>query len=157
MKHHADDGLDRESTLDTAALFELADRAASRAGVRLTRVRRHVYRLLIEAGEPLSAYEIVDRLEGIACPKPPTAYRALECLERIGLVRKIRSISKFVALRSGPTDAPQAFLICRTCGSAEQVAATKESIALRERAERFGFTSLDPTIELIGRCSEHPD
>ncbi|WP_084417800.1 hypothetical protein [Henriciella litoralis] len=64
-------------------LFERADLAAERAGLRMTRIRRHVYRLLLEADEPLSAYHIADRLDGIGSPKPATAYRALDCLEKI--------------------------------------------------------------------------
>ena len=123
----------------------------------MTRIRRHVYRLLLEAHEPLSAYHIAGRLDGIGSPKPATAYRALDCLEKIGLIKKIRSISKYVALRAGPSAAPLAFLICRECGSAEQVTAATESDALLQRAERSGFTQIDPIIELMGFCSQHPD
>ncbi|MEM5516395.1 hypothetical protein WNY37_05495 [Henriciella sp. AS95] len=55
-------------TAQMEAQFKIADRAAQRAGVHMTRIRRHVYRVLLETDAPLNAYDLAERLTGIACP-----------------------------------------------------------------------------------------
>jgi Fur family zinc uptake transcriptional regulator len=132
-----------------------AERLASQAGATFTAIRRHVYEVLLHAKEPLGAYYIVDRLDGIGCARPTTAYRALDWLEDLGLIRKIRSLSKYVALKSGPSDAPLAFVICRECGTTEQIELGPESQKLLSVFEARGFQTLNPTLEISGRCLEH--
>lgn len=143
--------------LPREALLELAERSANQAGVAFTRIRRHVYQVLLDANEPLGAYDIVDCLEGIGCAQPATAYRALNCLENLGFVRKIRSISKYVALRTGPSESPLAFVVCRECGTAEQIALGQDSADIFLRAKARGYQDLDKTIELTGCCKDHGD
>ncbi|MCI4643411.1 MAG: transcriptional repressor, partial [Hyphomonadaceae bacterium] len=95
MSELQEDGAELPPFLPMETLLHLAERSADQAGITLTRIRRHVYRMLLDADEPLGAYEIVDRLEGVGSAKPATAYRALSCLEVLGLVRKIKSLSKY--------------------------------------------------------------
>ena len=52
---------------------------------RLTNSRRRVLELLLEAGVPLKAYDLIATYSGDGeAAKPPTVYRALEFLERVG-------------------------------------------------------------------------
>ena len=64
-------------------------------GERMTAPRRRVLELLMAAGEPVKAYDLIARygVDGQAA-KPPTVYRALEFLEKHGLAHRIASISE---------------------------------------------------------------
>ncbi len=146
---------DASSSCSTEARIAAAEHRASQAGSALTPIRRHIYEILLQAEEPLGAYDIVGCLDGVGCARPTTAYRALDWLEDLGLARKIRSVSKYVALKSGPSDAPLAFIICQECGTTEQIALGSESQELLSVFETKGFQTLNPTIEVSGRCLEH--
>jgi len=97
------------------ALVAVEARCAAE-GERMTAPRRRVLELLLAAGEPVKAYDLIARygVDGQAA-KPPTVYRALEFLERRGVVHRIASISAYVACTGVAGDAPAhaaAFLIC---------------------------------------------
>jgi Fur family zinc uptake transcriptional regulator len=146
---------DAPSSSRAEALVLTAEQLAQREGSAFTSIRRHVYEILLDADAPLGAYEIAGRLDGIGCARPTTAYRALDWLEHLGLIRKIRSVSKYVALKSAPRDAPLAFVICQECGTTEQIALGPESHELLSIFETCGFQTLNPTIEVSGRCTAH--
>lgn len=151
------DGREDAAHSDTPreTLLQQAEQVAKQAGVSLTRIRRHVYELLLDADEPLGAYEVARSLEGVGSAKPATAYRALYFLEGLGLIRRIRSLSKFVALKSIAVAGPQAFVVCEECGTTEQIELGEESRALFAIVESAGFRNLDAAIELSGRCQDH--
>ena len=64
---------------------------------RLTAPRRRVLELLLQAGQPLKAYDLMAAFDPHAPAKPPTVYRALEFLEREGFAHRIESLNAFVA------------------------------------------------------------
>ena len=72
-----------------------AEARAVKDGERMTPQRRRVLALLLEAGEPVKAYDLIARFGGAEgqAAKPPTVYRALDFLERLGLAHRIASIS----------------------------------------------------------------
>ena len=71
-----------------------AEARAVQQGERMTAQRRRVLALLLESGEPVKAYDLIARFgEDGQAAKPPTVYRALEFLERLGMVHRIASIS----------------------------------------------------------------
>jgi Fur family zinc uptake transcriptional regulator len=60
---------------------------------RLTSTRRRVLELLLEGDGPLKAYDLIAAFgEGGEPAKPPTVYRALEFLERLGFAHRIESL-----------------------------------------------------------------
>jgi len=147
--HHHEGPPTAESVRDELALA--ADRIA-RDGERLTEPRRRVLELLFQAGEPVKAYDLIARFgaDGQAA-KPPTVYRALEFLERQGLVHRIASISAYVACAAGDRAHAAAFLICDCCGAAAEVAPPAPE-ALHEAARQAGYRIERTTIEAHGRC-----
>ena len=146
------------SGLTGGALDRALAAAESRAvkdGERMTPQRRRVLALLLEAGEPVKAYDLIARFgEDGQAAKPPTVYRALEFLERRGVVHRIASISAYVACSAAAGDAPAhaaAFLICDCCGAAEEVA-VQGGDAFARAAAGAGYAIERTTIEGHGRC-----
>ncbi|MFA4950189.1 Fur family transcriptional regulator [Brevundimonas sp.] len=130
-----------------------ADRRLSAQGERMTAARTRVLELLLSAGEPVKAYDLIARFGTDGAPaKPPTVYRSLEFLERQGLVHRIASISAYVACTSGADDHAAAFLICDCCGATQEVSATLAE-GLDAAATSAGYVIERTTIEAHGRCS----
>jgi Fur family zinc uptake transcriptional regulator len=122
-------------------------------GQKLTPARRRVLELLMKAGQPVKAYDLISAFSDTAgeTAKPPTIYRALEFLEREGLAHRIESLSAYVACRGEPGDHAAAFLICDCCGRTEEIAAPVDE-ALRGLAGQAGYTIQAVAIEARGRC-----
>ena len=136
-----------ESALDRAAAL------CGERGVRLTPLRRRVLELVWVGHKPLGAYEILDTLKterpGAA---PPTVYRALDFLLQHGLVHRIESLNSFVGCSNPLTPHGGQFLICRTCGLAAELNDPRIDRAIRDSANRAGFTVGRPIIEIEGLC-----
>lgn len=144
-----------DAPLDAAAVARALAAAEAECAVRAERMtapRRRVLELLLTAGEPVKAYDLIARFgaDGQAA-KPPTVYRALEFLERQGLAHRIASISAYVAC-AGEADADHAaaFLICDCCGATQEVAPA--TAGLMQAAQAAGYVIERATIEAHGRC-----
>lgn len=134
-----------------AGELAVAERRVEDAGERLTAPRRRVLELLLESGQAVKAYDLMALYQPGAPAKPPTVYRALEFLERQGLVHRIQSINAYVACRRGEVHAA-AFLICDCCGATSEVepAAAK---AMADQATAQGFALRVVTVEANGLCA----
>lgn len=121
------------------------------AGGRWTEPRRRVYELLLEAGAPVKAYDLMEAYATDRTAKPPTVYRALDFLEGAGLAHRIASLNAFVACDvQDPTHAA-AFLICDCCGSAQEFD-PGEVRAAAAAARAQGFAPRTIALEVRGRC-----
>ena len=86
---------------------------------RLTAPRRRVLELLLASEAPQKAYDLIAAFGESGEPaKPPTVYRALEFLERLGFAHRIESLNAYFPCRieGGHT---AAFLICDCCVEAQ--------------------------------------
>ena len=136
-------GLDAELTA--------AERRCSTGGGRLTAPRRRALEMLLAAGAPVKAYELVSHFRaGEGAAKPPTIYRALEFLERAGFAHRIESLNAYVACRYGARTHPAAFLICDCCGAAEEF--EPDFTPGRAAAEAKGYAVSTVTLEARGLC-----
>ena len=134
------------------ALVAVEARCAAE-GERMTAPRRRVLELLLAAGEPVKAYDLIARfgVDGQAA-KPPTVYRALDFLERRGLAHRIASISAYVACTGDGAQAhAAAFLICDCCGAAQEF--EPDFTAQLAAAEAAGYQVATITLEARGRCA----
>lgn len=148
--HHHHDGPPKADAV-RRALAEIETRLSAQ-GERMTPARLRVLELLLAAGEPVKAYDLIARFGEDGQPaKPPTVYRALEFLERQGLAHRIASISAYVACSSGGADHAAAFLICDCCGATEEVAASVAD-GLGAAASKAGYVIERTTVEAHGRC-----
>jgi len=148
--HHHHDGPPDAGAVRTA-LGEVESRLSAQ-GERMTAARMRVLELLLAAGEPVKAYDLIARFGEDGQPaKPPTVYRALEFLEKQGLAHRIASISAYVACTSTGADHAAAFLICDCCGATEEVAASVAD-GLGAAAAGAGYVIERTTVEAHGRC-----
>lgn len=134
----------------TAALAE-ADARCATAAERLTEPRRRVLQLLLEAGQPVKAYDLMAAY-GDGGAKPPTVYRALEFLERLGFAHRLESLNAYVACRRSGEVHAAAFLICQCCGSTVEIE-PEVSAGVEAAAGAHGFTLQGLTLEARGLCS----
>ncbi|MBM3409932.1 MAG: transcriptional repressor [Gammaproteobacteria bacterium] len=121
------------------------------------------------AGQALTAYEVLARLEAVRVRGPQTVYRALDALRQAGLVHRIESINAFTvcvhadgsgahgAKRHGP--GPHhvhlhrpAFAVCRDCGAIQELDDAPLAAALSVVADRTGYRVRERVIELVGAC-----
>ena len=128
-----------------------AERRCLAAGERLTDSRKRVLELLLEGGGPLKAYDLIAAYgAGGEAAKPPTVYRALEFLERLGFVHRIESLNAYVPCRLDSEGHSAAFLICDCCGAAEEF--EPDFAPGLAAAKARGYAVSDVTIEARGRC-----
>ncbi|MES1197105.1 MAG: Fur family transcriptional regulator [Pseudomonadota bacterium] len=140
---------------DRATHISEAEQKCAEAGETLTPLRRRVLELLIDHHGPAKAYDLLAQLgRGDAPAKPPTVYRALDFLVRMGLAHRIESLNSFVACDVGSCARSTIFLICEKCGGAEEFDAGHALVDLSEAAERDGFEIRRTMIEAKGVCSE---
>ena len=138
------------------AELKAAEARCVEAEQKMTAPRRRVLELLLEAGQPVKAYDLIaDFGEDGAPAKPPTVYRALDFLERQGFAHRIASLNAYVACRQGPEAHAAAFLICDCCGETREVEPVGAE-RLIELAGRAGYSVNVVTVEAHGRCAACP-
>jgi Fur family zinc uptake transcriptional regulator len=132
------------------ALGQAETRCAEREE-RLTPPRRRVLELLLVADGPLKAYDLIAAYgEGGEPAKPPTVYRALEFLERLGFAHRIESLNAYVPCRMTGAAHSAAFLICDCCGATEEF--DPDFTAQLAAADLRGYAVERVTLEARGRC-----
>ena len=131
----------------------LKSRTAGRPGLRWTGPRRRVLEQLIAAATPVKPYELIaGYAPGAAPPKPPTVYRALDFLEREGLVHRVASLGAYVACAvEGEHGA--AFLVCSCCNRIEEFRPAGDP-AIAAAARQHGFLPAAVTLEVRGVCAD---
>ena len=120
----------------------------------LTKNQTLVYGALSRAGEPLSAYAILDRLRDKGLRAPLQVYRALDKLIELGLIHRLESLNSFVACQHPGCEDRESmvFAICETCGKVSEVADDTVERQLKRLATRNGFAMTSCIIELRGHC-----
>lgn len=119
---------------------------------RLTAPRRRVLQLLLAADAPQKAYDLIAAFGDHGEPaKPPTVYRSLEFLERLGFAHRIESLNAYVPCRIKGAHVA-AFLICDCCGEAAEF---QPDLApqIGEMAGATGYEVRAVTLEARGLCA----
>lgn len=129
-------------------------RLAQLRGARLTPGREAVLRALLASPRPLTAYQLLDVLQGQAGHTTPvTIYRALAFLTEERFAHRISSLKAFVADRSPARQcrAPL-FLICDDCGDVALIDDRRASRTIEDIARATGFDPAQPIVEAHGFC-----
>lgn len=145
MTHH-------HGAIDRDAHIAEAERRCTAASESLTPLRRRVLELLLDQHGPAKAYDLLPLIDSEKQAKPPTIYRALDFLVRMGLAHRIESLNAFVACDVGACSRSTIFLICEKCGGAEEFDAGHALIDLTDAAKKDGFSITRTMIEASGVC-----
>ena len=126
---------------------------------KLSKNQQVVLDALGTAGQPLSAYQILDldsvRAKGLKAPL--TIYRALDKLIELGLVHRIESLNAFIPCDHGPHAEPAAFMICNDCKRTIEVGTRTLQRTVAKQATEQGFEVDQMRIEISGRCEQCAD
>ena len=141
----------------TDALNAIETSCAER-GLALTPLRRRVLQLLLEAGGPVKAYDLLAALKPDGGAQPPTIYRALDFLTKAGLAHKVEALNAYTACSHGDhadqhSDDTAALFICGACGSVEERHIPK----VNGDGAPDGFQLERSVIEHYGRCADCPE
>lgn len=149
--HHTESA---QPGLEGVALADAVAAAVSkceRTRERLTPPRRRVLELLLEADGPMKAYDLIAAYGQDGEPaKPPTVYRALDFLERLGFAHRIESLNAYVPCRMEGASHRAAFLICECCGAAQEF--EPDFAPQFAAAEVAGYAVRTVTLEARGLC-----
>lgn len=140
----------RSIAAQQAALAEAGARCKAQ-GEAWTSPRRRIYVLLLAAGTPQTAYDLIEshKRRQHRYVGPPTVYRALDFLVAVGLAHRVESRKAYVACAA--PDAPHAasFLICDACGRADEL---PQDLHQWDQAAA-GFQVRCAIFELRGSCA----
>jgi Fur family transcriptional regulator, zinc uptake regulator len=116
----------------------------------LTPNQAQVLGYLRQANAPLTAYQLLGRMQGErGAVAPPTVYRALQRLEDAGLIRRIATLHAWTPVASTN---PDVVVICNDCGTVRSMVAPHVLASLQRSLVAEGFTDARQTIEVHGRC-----
>ena len=144
------------SPKEADAFLAEAEQLVAAKGQKLTKIRRKVLHLLLESAEPAKAYDLLANLDGEGAAKPPTVYRALDFLQEMGLAHKIESLNAYVACGHAKHAHSAVFMICDSCGSAEEIHAVETTQAIADETLAAGFRINNTVIEARGICRKCP-
>jgi Fur family transcriptional regulator, zinc uptake regulator len=145
-----------DSTLDTAHAPAAAASLCRERGAQFTEVRRRVLEALWQAGQPLTAYELMPRLEAALERRlaPPTIYRSLDFLMDQRLVSRIESRNAFVPCAHPEHPHICVFFVCDRCSTSVEVENTAIEHLLADDAASLGFEIHRRVVELQGLCAQ---
>jgi Fur family transcriptional regulator, zinc uptake regulator len=125
-----------------------------KASPSLAANHERVLRALRQAAKPMTAYEILDVLRPSGISSPPTVYRALNRLLEDGLVHRLESINAYVTCAiESHQHGTTVFVICRDCGSVDELDEAELVARLRAHAIAHGFRPDETVVELRGQCA----
>lgn len=118
----------------------------------LNDTQRRVHRILAAAQNPLSAYEVLDKMRAKGAVTPPTVYRSLDKLIEKGLAHRLESLNAYVACKHPHHHEMAAFAICEGCGLVTEFSDPNINGLLSRWADDHSFCSKKVTVEIRGLC-----
>lgn len=131
-------------------------------GGRFTALREDIYRLILKAGKPLGAYDLINILQqervrtgqkpsNVA---PPTVYRSLDFLLEFGLIHQLNSINAYIPCCHPRAEHAAAFLICQNCSKVQELSNPPVSQMIEFSQSTLNFAVKKSMIELSGTCDD---
>lgn len=123
-------------------------------GVQLTPLREKVLQIVWKSHKPVGAYDVLDELaRSHKSARPPTVYRALDFLIAEGLIHKIESLNAYLGCVEAGAPHSGQFLICRKCGTTEEIVDPKLETALDHASLKARFKAERQVVEISGLCA----
>lgn len=139
---------------DHKRLLQAAENLSKEKGHRWTEMRESVFACILHQDKPVTAYQLIDQISKVQNKdiKPASVYRSLDALCELRLVVKIESLNAFMACAHPSHHHEHVFLVCRSCGSADELADHSISKRLNADASHQGFKIERQVLELQGAC-----
>ena len=119
----------------------------------LNETQKRVHRILCSAQNPLSAYEVLDKMRAKGAVTPPTVYRSLDKLIEKGLAHRLESLNAYVACKHPhQVHDMAAFAICESCGLVREFTDPHISERLSHWGDDNAFHAKKVTVEIRGLC-----
>ena len=136
-----------------------ADTLVRHQGARFTPMRRATFEFLLGQAAPLSAYDILARLENRLSKKlaPPTVYRALEFLLAQGLIHRLETNNAYLVCDHPGRHHESVYLVCTACGVTLEVDDPAVAELIEAKAAHHGFAPSKQVIEVQGLCKSCSD
>jgi Fur family zinc uptake transcriptional regulator len=131
-----------------------AERLCKQQKQRFTSIRQKVLELVWRQHKPIGAYEVLEHLQTDGRTAPPTVYRALDFLQKMGLVHRIASLNAYVGCVHPDESHDGHFLICKSCHALAELNAPEINAAIKQSAHETGFQAVRQTIEIMGLCPD---
>ena len=140
----------------SASQRAVAESICAGLGERLTPARMEAYTELMLCEKPLSAYDLIARLEERQQRKiaPLTVYRHLDFLMRVGLVHRLESKQAYLACDHPEHAHKSQYLLCSACGKADEVESEQLMRVLSKIMDQQGFEAEHSVVEVTGVCSD---
>ena len=140
----------------TSGQRQLVETKCAEAGARLTPARLAAYAELLNSDTPLSAYELIAKLEKKEWRKiaPLIVYRHLDFLMQVGLVHKLESKQTYLACDHPEHAHESQYLLCSSCGKADELESKKLWKLLDKLMDEQGFERVNSVVEVTGLCSD---
>jgi len=136
--------------VDVSQRLEFARKVSEQKGERFTPLRAHIFELVCQQNGAIKAYDLLDQLKPEhGSPKPPTIYRALDFLSRLGLVHRVEALNAFIACDHNHEGHLAEFFICETCSSIEERHAHDHTDCRPQ-----GFKITRSVVEHYGQCGK---
>ena len=121
---------------------------------KLSDTQKRVHRILTAARNPLSAYDVLDKMRSKGAVTPPTVYRSLDKLIEKGLAHRLESLNAYVACQHHHPHHHEmaAFAICDACGSVTEFTDSQIGERLTIWSDSNAFVPKKVTIEVRGLC-----
>lgn len=103
--------------------------------------------------QPLSAYDILERVRNSGIRAPMQVYRSLERLESLGMVHRIEALNAFVACSETAHGHKPGFVICRDCGMVKEFEDGRLGDIVNHAAGKE-FAIEDISVEVLGHCGD---
>ena len=147
----------KKSNVELKAKFRAtAEAKCAELGERLTPARLAAYLEMVDSDRPVSAYELIARLERKEKRKiaPLTVYRHLDFLMRVGLVHKLESKQTYLVCDHPGHEHESQYLVCSQCGRAEELESRQLSRLLDKLTNQQGFVAVTSVVEVSGFCQD---
>lgn len=121
--------------------------------INLTEQQSLVLKIVCQHVNPVAAHEILDNLKQINdTANRMTIHRALEHLNKIGVIHKISFNNTYVVC-DHLEDHNCQLLVCTKCGKKTEVSSPEILLALQKSGEKHEFYISTP-IEIMGYCKD---
>lgn len=133
--------------------LDTAEKLCRARGLRFTKLRQQVLRLVWDSHKPVGAYDILDSLQQNGKKAaPPTVYRALDFLIEADLVHRLDSLNAFVGCPDPSSSHRGQFLICRGCRTVTELDDADIISLVQGKAAILGFSAEHQMLEIQGLC-----